>query len=73
MADSERDPRVDPQTGDEVEIGPQWQREIYVITGCNGHQVEYTYRSSRFGYEVPLRKWREWCREGGATVIRRAE
>jgi len=56
-----RDPRRDPQAGDLVIYGPQWQRERLRVVGMSpkGKAVLYAMDHSHV-LAVLLEEWREW-------------
>jgi hypothetical protein len=61
-----RDPRIDPQPGDELRSGTIMQREIK----RDGRELLIQTEHTR--YWVLVDRWQRWCQQGGAAVVRAA-
>ena len=59
---SERDPRTDPQPGDEVRSGTIMRRVVKREGG------ELLIQSEHTRYWVRIDRWQRWCQQGGAEV-----
>jgi hypothetical protein len=75
---SERDPRIDPQPGDVLMIGPQWQCERYEIIGQSSEKIGYgrflltvRYRMGESEHTAAIEDFRKWARN--AEVVKRGE
>jgi hypothetical protein len=69
---SSRNPLVDPQPGDVIELGPGWERTVkrrfddLVV-------FEALYDSDRSEFECPVEVWQRACDVPTARVVRRGE
>lgn len=57
-----RDPRIDPQAGDVVIFGPQWQTERYEVIQVDFGFVRYRMGSASLACTID--EWREWAASG---------
>lgn len=57
-----RDPRVDPQPGDVLIIGPQWQRERYEVRAVTGQVITYKMGCASGSFCCSLTEWRRWAK-----------
>lgn len=66
----DRDPRTDPQPGDVLIAGPQWQSERYEVVSRDSDVVRYRIGERPMLLPADIRSWREWMR--GAEVVTNA-
>ena len=66
----DRDPRVDPQPGDVLIMGPQWQRDRYSVIGITSGNVHYELGPMRAILQTTVERWREWS--ASAEVVETA-
>jgi hypothetical protein len=58
-----RDPRIDPQPGDEVRVGPYMRR----VLKREGAKLRITTDLTEYWMRVDT--WRKWCELSGAEVV----
>ena len=63
-----RDPRIDPQPGDEVRGGP-YMRRITVLEREGGKVL---IARGRIHHWMRVDTWQKWCKERGAEAVKAA-
>ena len=58
-----RDPRIDPQPGDEVRVGP-YMRRVLKREGAKLHVA-----TGLPQYWIPVDRWKRWCEKSGAVAV----
>ena len=61
-----RDPRTDPQPGDELRSGTIMRRVVKREDG------ELLIQSEHTRYWVRVDRWQRWCEQGGAEIVTEA-
>lgn len=64
---AKRDPRVDPQVGDVLIYGPQWQRERITVSSVEDGIVWYR-SGNKLGF-FTLDQWWEWMRDAEVVTM----
>jgi len=67
-----RNPLVDPQPGDVIELGPGWERTVKRRVD-DSVVFEALYDGDRSEFERPVEVWQRACDVLTARVIRRGE
>jgi hypothetical protein len=69
---SSRNPLVDPQPGDVIELGPGWERTVKRRVD-DSVVFEALYDGDRGEFERPVEVWQRACDVPTARVVRRGE
>ena len=58
-----RDPRIDPQPGDEILVGPYMRR----VLKREGAKLQVATDLTQ--YWILVDRWQKWCEESGAVAV----